>query len=84
MKVVGHYPSLHLKGTWFEIIELTLEAKNALVRMVVVLLVVCKSLRKWTSGYVLNCIKEENVDLHLEKGLPILSLSNFTLFPSID
>jgi len=63
----GYLGSLHLGGTWFKIIELTLEAKNALLEMFVALLVVPKSLK---NGHLLYYIKDKNVDLDLREGLP--------------
>ena len=47
---MGDPGPLHLRVTWFEIIKLTLDAKNALLRTLVALLAVHKSLRKWPCG----------------------------------
>ena len=46
IEIVGQPGSLHLRGTWFDIIKLTLDVKNALLGTFVALLVVHRSFRK--------------------------------------
>jgi len=75
--MVGQLESLHLRGTWFEIIELTLDVKNALLGTLVALLVVHRSLRKQAYGHLLNSIKERDVDLDL--GEDFANLVNMRL-----
>ena len=48
IEMVGQLGSLHLRGTWFDIIELTLDVKNALLGTFVALLVVHRSFKKQT------------------------------------
>jgi len=82
IEIVGHPGSLHFRGTWFEMIELALETKNALLGTIVALLVLHKFLRKHAYGGIC-CITSRRGMLILTcaKVSLILSTWDYTFFP---